>query len=146
MINAASIAKMRRCAHHQCAARELINEADLAAAIRAGTSPEQHWMCLRKSRRKTSSNRAFECDHHAHVRVPRPKHKKSWERRCGADQDYLAEGVIRNAVNLPALSPDQYRRVRPYLELAERLGSLVSQAQQRGGADSHPVCGRGGRG
>ena len=26
------------------------------------------------------------------------------------------------------LSADQYRRVRPYLELAERLGSLVSQA------------------
>jgi D-3-phosphoglycerate dehydrogenase len=43
-------------------------------------------------------------------------------------KDYLAEGIIRNAVNLPALSPDQYRRVRPYLELAERLGSLVSQA------------------
>src|SRR6266704_3552966 len=43
-------------------------------------------------------------------------------------RDYLLEGVIRNAVNLPALSADQYRRVRPYLELAERLGSLVSQA------------------
>jgi len=43
-------------------------------------------------------------------------------------RDYLAEGLIRNAVNLPALSPEQYRRVRPYLGLAERLGSLVSQA------------------
>src|SRR5712692_9747162 len=42
-------------------------------------------------------------------------------------KDYLAEGIIRNAVNLPALSADQYRRVRPYLELAGRLGSLVSQ-------------------
>ncbi len=49
-------------------------------------------------------------------------------------RDYLLEGVIRNAVNLPALSADQYRRVRPYLELAERLGSLVSQA-----ADSRPA-------
>jgi D-3-phosphoglycerate dehydrogenase / 2-oxoglutarate reductase len=45
-------------------------------------------------------------------------------------RDYLAEGIIRNAVNLPALSADQYRRVRPYLELAERLGSLVSQASE----------------
>src|SRR5207248_7329637 len=43
-------------------------------------------------------------------------------------RDYLAEGIIRNAVNLPALSPDQYRRGRPYLALAERLGSLVAQA------------------
>jgi D-3-phosphoglycerate dehydrogenase len=43
-------------------------------------------------------------------------------------RDYLADGVIRNAVNLPALSPDQYRRGRPYLALAEQLGSMVAQA------------------
>ena len=43
-------------------------------------------------------------------------------------RDYLAEGVIRNAVNMPALSPDQYRRLRPYLELGERLGAFVAQA------------------
>src|SRR5262249_9813590 len=40
-------------------------------------------------------------------------------------RDYLAEGVIRNAVNLPALSPDQYRRGRPYLALAERRVALL---------------------
>src|ERR1700736_6697758 len=28
-------------------------------------------------------------------------------------KDYLAEGIIRNAVNLPVLSAEQYRRVRP---------------------------------
>jgi D-3-phosphoglycerate dehydrogenase / 2-oxoglutarate reductase len=43
-------------------------------------------------------------------------------------RDYLAEGVLRNAVHLPAVSPEQYRRLRPYLELAERLASLVAQA------------------
>src|SRR3984893_7943144 len=43
-------------------------------------------------------------------------------------RDYLAEGVIRNAVKLPALSAEQYRRGRPYLALAERLGSMVAQA------------------
>ena len=43
-------------------------------------------------------------------------------------RDYLAEGTIRNAVNMPALSPEQYRRLRPYLELGERLGSFVAQA------------------
>ncbi len=43
-------------------------------------------------------------------------------------RDYLAEGIIRNAVNMPALSPDQYRRLRPYLELGERLGSFAAQA------------------
>ncbi len=43
-------------------------------------------------------------------------------------RDFLAEGVIRNAVNLPGLSAEQYRRLRPYLELGERLGSFIAQA------------------
>jgi D-3-phosphoglycerate dehydrogenase len=43
-------------------------------------------------------------------------------------RDYLSDGLIRNAVNMPALSPDQYRRLRPYLELGERLGAFVAQA------------------
>ena len=43
-------------------------------------------------------------------------------------RDFLAEGVLRNAVNLPAISPEHYRRLRPYLELAERLASFVAQA------------------
>src|SRR6202023_1521878 len=43
-------------------------------------------------------------------------------------RDYLADGLIRNAVNMPALSAEQYRRLRPYLELGERLGALVAQA------------------
>jgi len=42
-------------------------------------------------------------------------------------RDYLAEGIIRNAVNMPALSPDQYQRLRPYMELGERLGAFVAQ-------------------
>ncbi len=49
-------------------------------------------------------------------------------------RDYLAEGMIRNAVNLPTLSAEQYRRVRPYLELAERLGSLTAQIAAGRGA------------
>jgi D-3-phosphoglycerate dehydrogenase / 2-oxoglutarate reductase len=43
-------------------------------------------------------------------------------------RDYLAEGTVRNAVNLPAISPEQYRRLGPYLDLAERLASLITQA------------------
>jgi D-3-phosphoglycerate dehydrogenase len=43
-------------------------------------------------------------------------------------RDYLASGLIRNAVNMPTLSPDQYRRIGPYLELGERLGSFIAQA------------------
>jgi D-3-phosphoglycerate dehydrogenase len=41
--------------------------------------------------------------------------------------DFLSEGALRNAVNLPALSGEQYRRVRPWIDLAERLGSFLAQ-------------------
>jgi D-3-phosphoglycerate dehydrogenase len=43
-------------------------------------------------------------------------------------KDYLKDGLIRNAVNMPSISAEQYRRLRPYLELGERLGTAVSQA------------------
>jgi D-3-phosphoglycerate dehydrogenase len=42
-------------------------------------------------------------------------------------RDYLSDGILRNAVNLPAVSPEQYRRLRPYLELTERVASLAAQ-------------------
>jgi D-3-phosphoglycerate dehydrogenase len=42
-------------------------------------------------------------------------------------RDYLSGGIVRNAVNLPSLSAEQYRRVQPYLALAERLGSMIAQ-------------------
>jgi D-3-phosphoglycerate dehydrogenase len=41
--------------------------------------------------------------------------------------DYLQLGVIRNAVNFPSMRPKDFERIRPYLTLAERLGSLQGQ-------------------
>ncbi len=46
-----------------------------------------------------------------------------------ADQivHFLAGGGARYAVNLPTLSPDEMARLRPWLVLAEKLGSLTAQ-------------------
>jgi D-3-phosphoglycerate dehydrogenase len=41
--------------------------------------------------------------------------------------DYLQHGIIRNAVNFPSISPKAYEKIRPYLVLAERLGSFQGQ-------------------
>jgi len=41
--------------------------------------------------------------------------------------DYLKNGVAINAVNMPALSPDQYKALGPYIKLTERLGALAAQ-------------------
>jgi len=40
--------------------------------------------------------------------------------------EFLTNGVAINAVNMPALSPEQYRALGPYAELAERLGNLAA--------------------
>src|SRR5438477_645361 len=40
--------------------------------------------------------------------------------------EYLRSGVAINAVNMPALSPEQYRTLGPYVALAERLGNFAA--------------------
>ena len=40
---------------------------------------------------------------------------------------YLNSGVVTNAVNMPSISAEQYGKLRPYLDLASRLGSFVAQ-------------------
>jgi D-3-phosphoglycerate dehydrogenase len=43
--------------------------------------------------------------------------------------DYLAHGTITNAVNVPNVSRDAAPKLKPYLELARKLGSLVAQVE-----------------
>lgn len=40
---------------------------------------------------------------------------------------YLIDGVITNAVNFPSVSMEEMERLRPYLNLAEKMGSLMGQ-------------------
>lgn len=40
--------------------------------------------------------------------------------------EYLRTGVAISAVNMPALSPEQYRALGPYISLAERLGNFAA--------------------
>ena len=42
-------------------------------------------------------------------------------------RDFLRDGVVRNAVNFPSVPTDELQRLQPWIRLAERLGSLVSQ-------------------
>lgn len=46
-------------------------------------------------------------------------------------RDFLRDGVIRNAVNFPSVSPDEFARLRPYMTLAERLGGFVAQMNDK---------------
>ena len=42
-------------------------------------------------------------------------------------RDFLATGVIRNAVNFPSLAPEEFQKLQPFADVARRLGSLLGQ-------------------
>ena len=42
-------------------------------------------------------------------------------------RDYLLEGVVRNAINVPSVSPELAEELAPYFALAEKLGSFHGQ-------------------
>ncbi|GGD46689.1 phosphoglycerate dehydrogenase [Erythrobacter arachoides] len=43
--------------------------------------------------------------------------------------DYLVDGGVTNALNVPSLSAEEAPRLKPYVALAEKLGSLVGQLE-----------------
>src|SRR3984893_7167673 len=133
LINAATIEKMKTGARViNAAGGELVDEAALAAALQSGKLAGAALDVFREEPPKNSpliglSNVIAT----PHIAGSTTEAQEEVGTQVAVQiKDYLAEGIIRNAVNLPALSADQYRRVRPYLELAERLGSLVSQAAE----------------
>ncbi|MFN3726455.1 MAG: phosphoglycerate dehydrogenase [Allosphingosinicella sp.] len=46
--------------------------------------------------------------------------------------DFLVRGGVTNALNMPSLSAEEAPRLKPYMALAERLGSLVGQLAHGG--------------
>jgi D-3-phosphoglycerate dehydrogenase len=46
--------------------------------------------------------------------------------------DYLLKGAISNAVNFPSITAEEAPRLRPYIALAERLGSFAGQLTETG--------------
>ena len=131
MINAKSIEKMKKSARIVNAARgELIDEAALAEALKNGRLAGAALDVFVEEPPKNSPLIGLpNLIGTPHIAGSTAEAQEEVGTQVAVQiRDYLTEGIIRNAVNLPALSADQYRRVRPYLELAERLGSFVSQA------------------
>jgi D-3-phosphoglycerate dehydrogenase len=46
--------------------------------------------------------------------------------------DYLLNGAISNAVNFPSITAEEAPKLRPYVELAEKLGSFAGQLTETG--------------
>jgi D-3-phosphoglycerate dehydrogenase len=42
-------------------------------------------------------------------------------------RDFLRLGVARHAVNMPAVSPEEFKKLEPYIQLGEKLGVFLAQ-------------------
>ncbi len=135
MVNAALLARMKRGARLVNTARgELIDEAALAEALRSGQLAGAALDVFAVEPPRNSPLLGLPnvvATPHVAGSTQEAQEEVGW---LIAQQvrDFLAEGILRNAVNLPTLSAEQYRRLRPYLELAERMGALVAQVAPPG--------------
>ena len=131
LINVASIAKMKKGAWIiNCARGELIDEAALAEALKSGQLAGAGLDTFAQEPPKNSPliglPNVIATPHIAGS--TREAQEEVGTAIAQQVKDYLADGMIRNAVNMPSLSAEQYRRLKPYLELGERLGAFVAQA------------------
>jgi len=46
--------------------------------------------------------------------------------------DYLMDGAVANALNMPSITAEEAPRIRPYMRLAELLGSFAGQTTETG--------------
>ncbi len=54
--------------------------------------------------------------------------------------DFLARGELRNAVNVPSISPELREQLEPFLRLGEKLGSLQAQLLKGPPSVVHVEC------
>jgi len=131
MVNAAAFDKMKKGVRVlNCARGGIINEADLFAAIQSGkvggaaldvyeTEPPPADFPLRALPQVIMTPHLGASTEEAQENVGIEV--------AEAITDYLINGAVRNAVNLPSLDAQTYQVVRPFLVLGEKLGKLVAQ-------------------
>jgi D-3-phosphoglycerate dehydrogenase / 2-oxoglutarate reductase len=130
MINKETIRKMKKGVRLvNCARGELVNEADLAQALKQGhvAAAALDVFCeepLKDSPLQSLENvlltphtggSTFEAQEAVGVQIAKQV------------KEYLKQGIIQNAVNVPSVSEEEYATLQPYIVLAERLGAFIAQ-------------------
>ncbi|MCH8999048.1 MAG: phosphoglycerate dehydrogenase [Proteobacteria bacterium] len=135
MIDAAALAKTKRGVRIiNCARGGLIVEADLKTAIESGQVAGAALDVFADE--PARDNPLFALDEivatpHLGAATTEAQEKVAVQ---VAEQmsDYLLTGAITNAVNMPALSAEEAERLKPYMRLAELLGSFAGQLTRTG--------------
>lgn len=131
MVNAAAFAKMKHGVRIlNCARGGIVNEADLLAAIQTGqVAGAALDVYEAEPLPKDSPLRALPqviMTPHLGASTEEAQDNVGIE-VAEAITDFLLQGAVRNAVNLPNLDSKTYAVVKPYLNLGEKLGRLLAQ-------------------
>jgi D-3-phosphoglycerate dehydrogenase len=130
MINKKTISSMKRGAMLiNCARGKIVNEDDLYDALKSGHLAGAALDVFSKEppgEMKLMSLPNFICTPHlgASTREAQDKVAKDIAEQVVG---YLMYGSVKNAVNVPSISPELITTLRPYAVLAERMGSLQTQ-------------------
>jgi D-3-phosphoglycerate dehydrogenase / 2-oxoglutarate reductase len=133
MINAASIAKMKKGVRLvNCARGELVNEADLAQALKQGQVAAAAIDVFAEEPPKNSPLLALEnVILTPHVGGSTQEAQEAVGVQIAQQvKEYLKHGVIQNAVNVPSVSAEEYAAMQPYIVLSERMGSFLAQISE----------------
>jgi D-3-phosphoglycerate dehydrogenase / 2-oxoglutarate reductase len=112
-----------------CARGELVNEGDLLAALESGQVAGAGLDVFEVEPPKDSR-----LVNHPNV-ISTPHIAGSTEeaqeivgiRIAEQIRDFLNSGVARSAVNMPAVSPEEFKKLEPYIQLGEKLGAFLAQ-------------------
>src|SRR6266851_1810465 len=133
MINAASIKKMKPGVRLvNCARGELIDETALAQALKQGRVAGAALDVFTEEPPKNSPLTAIEnVILTPHIAGSTFEAQEAVGYQIAQQvKEYLKDGVIQNAVNVPSVSHDEYLELQPYIVLAERLGAFLAQVSE----------------
>jgi len=130
MINSDSLKKMKRGVRLvNCARGELINESALANALKQGQVAGAGLDVFGEEPVKNSPFAAMDnviLTPHIAGSTHEAQEAVGYQIALQV-KEFLKHGVIQNAVNVPSVSHDEYLELKPYVVLAERLGSFLAQ-------------------
>jgi D-3-phosphoglycerate dehydrogenase len=130
MVNPESLKKMKRGVRLvNCARGELVNEAALVEALKSGQVAGAALDVFNQEPLKDSPLAAMEnviLTPHIGGTTHEAQEAVGYQIALQV-KEYLKDGVIQNAVNVPSVSYDEYLEMQPYIVLAERLGAFLVQ-------------------
>src|SRR4030042_1485602 len=135
MINKDTLAKMKKGAMLiNCARGGIVNEDDLYDALESGHLAGAAFDVFSKEppgNIRLMSMTSFICTPHLGASTKEAQENVS---RDVAEQitAYLLHGTVKNAVNVPSISPELMMTLRPYVTLVEKMGSFQTQLVESG--------------